>query len=55
VHGTGLIDFGCVSFEKYLSECSFNLPNLDTKNSEAVATKDCAINCTLPPIIPRLT
>lgn len=54
MHGSGLIDFGCVCFENKISACSFNLPSLNTKNSEAVATKGCAINCTLPLIIPRL-
>lgn len=53
MHGINIIDLGYVSFENKISEYSFNLPSLNTENSEAVATKGCAIKCTLPLIIPR--
>lgn len=55
MHGSSLIDFDRVSFENKISECSFNLPSLNIKNNEAVATKGCSVICTLQPIITRLS
>lgn len=46
MHGSDLTEFGCVSFENKISECSFNLSRLNTHNGEDVAVKSYAMNNT---------